>query len=152
MARFELDVCDMGRFNGIGIVVYKFWRKISPYENSTHWLANTWKILFTFVFITFTRIWFRGETMQGTVDLLRQITSHFGWPMVPAMILNYWKVFVLIIIGFIIHWLPETFKINIREWFIARPVYQQIAISVMAVFIIYQSVSAGLQPFIYFQF
>ncbi len=141
-----------GGLNGLGIIVYKFWRKISPYEHSTHWLANTWKILFTFSFVTFTRIWFRGESMQDTFDLLGQISSHFGWPMVPEMILNYWKVFLLMAVGFIIHWVPESFKVRYRDWFINRPVYQQIAVCVLAVFVIYQSVSAGLQPFIYFRF
>jgi alginate O-acetyltransferase complex protein AlgI len=141
-----------GGLNGLGIIVYKFWRKISPYENSTHWIVNTWKILLTFTFITFTRIWFRGESMQGTFDLMRQISSHFGWPMVPQMILNYWKVFILMAVGFIIHWLPESLKVWYRNWFINRPVYQQIAICVLVVFVLYQSVSAGLQPFIYFQF
>jgi alginate O-acetyltransferase complex protein AlgI len=141
-----------GGLNGLGIVIYKFWRKISPYENSTHWIVNTWKILFTFTFITFTRIWFRGESMRGTFDLLKQVTRHFGWPSVPKMIINYWEVFVLMTFGFIIHWIPENLKTRIREWFIYRPIYQQIGICVVAVFIIYQSVSAGLQPFIYFQF
>src|SRR5690606_32071405 len=52
-----------GGLNGLGIVVYKFWRKISPYENKTGWLVHAWKILITFTFITFTRIYFRGESM-----------------------------------------------------------------------------------------
>ncbi len=141
-----------GGLNGIGILIYKSWRKISPYENSTHWLTNAWKIFFTFSFITFTRIWFRGESMQGTYELLQQITGHFGWSMVPAMIVSYWKVFVIMIVAMVIHWLPDTLKVSYRDWFIERPLYQQIGISVLVVFIIYQSVSAGLQPFIYFQF
>ena len=141
-----------GGLNGLGIVVYKFWRKISPYENSTHWLANAWKILFTFTFITFTRIWFRGESIQGTFELLRQVVNHFGWNMIPAMLINYWKVFIVMLIALIIHWLPGSLKNGYREWFIRRPLYQQIGISVLVVFVIYQSVSAGLQPFIYFQF
>ncbi len=141
-----------GGLNGIGILIYKSWRKISPYENSRHWLVNAWKIFFTFSFITFTRIWFRGESMQGTYELLQQITGHFGWTMVPAMIVSYWKVFVIMIVAMVIHWLPDTLKVRYRDWFIERPLYQQIGISVLVVFIIYQSVSAGLQPFIYFQF
>ncbi|OFY62640.1 MAG: alginate O-acetyltransferase, partial [Bacteroidetes bacterium RBG_13_42_15] len=58
-----------GGLNGVGVIVYKYWRKISPYESSTHWVANAWKIFLTFNFITFTRIWFRGETWKGTMDL-----------------------------------------------------------------------------------
>jgi D-alanyl-lipoteichoic acid acyltransferase DltB (MBOAT superfamily) len=141
-----------GGLNGIGVVTYKFWRKISPYENSNHWLVNTWKIFFTFTFITFTRIWFRGESMQGTYDLLHQVTHAFNWPLVPQMIVSYGKVLLIMLLGFVIHWLPESFKVKYRDWFINTPLYAKILISVVVVFIIYQSLSAELQPFIYFRF
>lgn len=141
-----------GGLNGLGIVVYKFWKKISPYENSKHWLVNTWKIFFTFSFITFTRIWFRGESMQGTHELLQQIGGNFGWNLIPSMFGHYWKVFLIMVLALVIHWLPDTVKVRYRDWFIARPLYQKAGICVVVVFIIYQSVSAGLQPFIYFQF
>jgi hypothetical protein len=54
--------------------------------------------------------------------------------------------------GLIMHWLPDSWKIGYRDWYIERPVYQKIGITVLVVFIIYQSLSAELQPFIYFQF
>jgi hypothetical protein len=90
--------------------------------------------------------------MQGTYELLRQVSGHFGWSMVPAMVLNYWKVFIIMIFALVIHWLPNSLKDRYKEWFIRRPIYQQIGASVVVVFVIYQSLSAGLQPFIYFQF
>jgi alginate O-acetyltransferase complex protein AlgI len=141
-----------GGLNGLGLVVYKFWRKISPWEDSSHWAADFWKIFITFNFITFTRIWFRGETMQGTVDLMNQITGNFGWAQVPAMVLYYWKVFAVMALGFLLHWLPASLKDKGMNWFVATPLYQKVILSALVVFIIYQSVSAGLQPFIYFRF
>ncbi|HDR68090.1 MAG TPA: MBOAT family protein, partial [Bacteroidaceae bacterium] len=48
-----------GGLNGIGLIIYKLWSRISPYENSNHWVVRFWKIFITFQFITFTRIWFR---------------------------------------------------------------------------------------------
>jgi len=141
-----------GGLNGLGLVVYKFWRKISPWENSSHWTANFWKIFITFNFITFTRIWFRGESMQGTTDLMNQIAGNFGMAQVPAMLLSYWKVFAIMILGFVLHWLPGSLKDKGMNWFVAVPVYQKVIISTIVVFIIYQAVSAGLQPFIYFRF
>jgi alginate O-acetyltransferase complex protein AlgI len=141
-----------GGLNGIGVVVYKFWKKISPYENSTHWLANFWKIFITFNFITFTRIWFRGESMQGTYDLMNQVSTSFGWLLLPEMVTTYWKVFVVMIFGYVVHWLPDSLKVKYRDWFINTPIYLKIIICTLVVFIIYQSLSAELQPFIYFQF
>ncbi len=141
-----------GGLNGLGLVVYKFWRKISPWEDSSHWAADFWKIFITFNFITFTRIWFRGESMQGTMDLMNQIAGNFGWAQVPSMALYYWKVFAVMALGFLLHWLPGSLKDRGMNWFVATPLYQKVILSALVVFIIYQSVSAGLQPFIYFRF
>jgi alginate O-acetyltransferase complex protein AlgI len=141
-----------GGLNGLGVVVYKFWRKISPWEKSNHWAADFWKIFITFNFITFTRIWFRSESMQGVNDLMTQIAGNFGWAQVPAMLLSYWKVFAIMILGYVLHWLPYALKDKWMNWFVATPVYQKVFICSLVVFIVYQSVSSGLQPFIYFQF
>ncbi len=141
-----------GGLNGLGVVVYKLWRKISPWENSSHWVANFWKIFITFNFITFTRIWFRGESMQGVSDLMTQIAGNFGWAQVPAMLLSYWKVFAIMLLGYLLHWLPGALKDKWMNRFVAAPVYLKVIISSVVVFIVYQSLSSGLQPFIYFQF
>lgn len=141
-----------GGLNGLGVVVYKFWRKISPYENSTHWLVHFWKILFTFSFITFTRIWFRGESMQGTYELLQQVSHHFNFPQVPQMIASYYKSILVFIFGLTVHWLPTSLKEKYKNWFMDSSVYIKGIICVIVLFIIYQSISAELTPFIYFQF
>jgi len=141
-----------GGLNGLGLLVYKAWRRISPYEGSNHWLATFWKIFITFNFITFTRIWFRGESMKGTYDLLSQVTGHFGWSQVPAMFGFYWKVFAVMALGFTLHWLPSSWKDRGMNWFIKTPVYAKILVSATVVLLVYQVVSSGIQPFIYFQF
>ena len=141
-----------GGLNGLGLVLYKFWRKISPWENSDHWTANFWKIFITFNFITFTRIWFRSESMQGTRDLMNQIAHQFGWAQVPEMLISYHKVFAVMILGYVLHWVSGSAKETGMRWFVATPVYLKIILTSLVVFVIYQAVSADLQPFIYFRF
>jgi len=68
------------------------------------------------------------------------------------MLTAYWKVFAVIVLGFVLHWLPGRIKEKGMNWFIARPIYQKAILSAVLVVIIYQAVSAGLQPFIYFRF
>ncbi|MBN1116212.1 MAG: MBOAT family protein [Bacteroidales bacterium] len=141
-----------GGLNGLGVLIYKYWKKISPYQNKNVWYVNTWRIFLTFSFITFTRIWFRGESMQGTAELLGQITRNFGWGHVYEMIVSYWKPLAMLAFGLTMHWLPDKVKCAYRDWFILRPLYQKIGIASGIVFVIYQSVSSELTPFIYFQF
>ena len=141
-----------GGLNGLGLVVYKSWRKISPWESSNHGMATFWKIFITFNFITFTRIWFRSESMQGTTDLMNQVAYHFGWAQVPAIMIAYWKVFAIMLSGYILHWLKSSTKDKGMTWFVATPVYLKVILTTLIVFIVYQAISADLQPFIYFRF
>ena len=71
---------------------------------------------------------------------------------IPDIALNYWKVFALIIIGLVIHWLPENFKRRYRIWFAKMPLPLMVLATALVVFIVYQFITADLQAFIYFQF
>jgi alginate O-acetyltransferase complex protein AlgI len=141
-----------GGLNGIGLLVYKYWKRISPYQNSSHWLAHLWKVFITFNFITFTRIWFRSESMEGARQLMHQIWTNFNFNLIPEIITSFKLIFLIMLFGYIMHWLPTGFKSLYRDWFINTPVLAKVLITCIAIFIIYQSWSAKLQPFIYFQF
>ncbi|MCB9013130.1 MAG: MBOAT family protein, partial [Bacteroidales bacterium] len=141
-----------GGMNGLGILVYKYWKRISPYENSNHWAVHLWKVFLTFNFISFTRIWFRSDSMEHANQLLSQIWHHFDLSVIPDVIYSFRWVFVIMVFGYIMHWLPNSFKAWYREFFINTPIYAKVGIVCLTIFVIYQSWSAGLQPFIYFQF
>ncbi|MBR6440692.1 MAG: MBOAT family protein, partial [Bacteroidales bacterium] len=61
-------------------------------------------------------------------------------------------VFIVFALGMVIHWLPERFKRRYRLWFAQLPLWLMIPAVVLGVFIVYQFITADLQPFIYFQF
>ena len=141
-----------GGLNGLGIVVYKQWKKISPYENIRHWAVRLWKIFLTFNFITFTRIWFRSESLEKSGQLIRQVTRSFHADIIPQVMWNYRAVFAVMLLGYVMHWVPERWKLALLNWFIRIPLWAKVVIAVVMILIIYQSWSAELQPFIYFQF
>ena len=141
-----------GGLNGVGLVVYKLWRKISPYEKSNHWAVRFWKILNTFLFITFTRIWFRSESMEKANQLIRQVVREFNASIIPEVLWSYRLVFGVMILGYFTHWVPERWKLALLNGFTRTPIWAKVIIVVVVIFIIYQSWSADLQPFIYFQF
>ncbi len=141
-----------GGLNGIGLIIYKLWRKISPYEKYNNILAISFKIFITFNFITFTRIWFRAENMESTWQIIDQIRNNFSIDLIPEILKAYHKVFLVMLTGYIIHWLPVRVKTWYRESFIAFPLPAKIIVSALIIFGIYQTMSADLQAFIYFQF
>jgi len=126
------------------------------------WLERSWCILVTFTFITFTRLFFRSgsnldpaianETAWNTAtSMVTRIGSAWSgdvWEIVRA----YSSVFTLFILGMVIHWLPEDWKRRYRIGFSRLPLPVMCLVCVIAVFAVYQFVTAKMQPFIYFQF
>lgn len=141
-----------GGLNGLGLIVYKLWKKVSPYERSKHWAVRFWKIFNTFVFITFTRIWFRSESMEKANQLIHQVLHEFNLRIVPEVLWSYRLVFGVMALGYFTHWVPERWKLELLNAFIRTPLWVKVLVTVLVVFVIYQSWSADLQPFIYFQF
>ena len=141
-----------GGLNGLGIVFYKLWRKISPYEKYNNFFVLALKVLITLNFITFTRIWFRAESMEATGQILTQISTSFNAALIPQILSSYSIVFVVMLLGYIIHWLPIKVKDWYMETFIKLPLVIKISISAFTVFGIYQAMSSDFQAFIYFQF
>lgn len=127
------------------------------------WLNRAWSILLTFVFITFTRLFFRSgsnldpaEANRVAWDTARNMVARIGgeWQtdIIPQILYEYRFVFILFVLGMIVHWLPERWKRWYRINFALLPVWVIALIVVATVFAVYQFVTADLQPFIYFQF
>ena len=129
----------------------------------TQRLRVVWSTLLTFVFISFTRLFFRSgsnldpaeanEVAWITASLMvGQIGSQWNLAQIPQIIAHYWSPFLLFVIGMAIHWLPTHFKRRYRLWFAQMPLWLMGIVVVLTVFALYQFVTADLQPFIYFQF
>lgn len=126
-------------------------------------LGYVWGVIQTFVFITFTRLFFRSgsnldpetanlEAWNTAKNMVNQIGSKWNTAVIPDIIANYWEVFALIILGMVIHWLPSRWKRWYRINFALLPIPVMLLVVVAAVFVIYQFITADMQAFIYFQF
>ncbi|WP_378177374.1 MBOAT family O-acyltransferase [Aquimarina sp. SS2-1] len=141
-----------GGLNGLGIVTYKYWRKISPYENSNAWYALLWRIALTFVFITFTRIYFRGNSMDHIDRFYQAVATNMDWTNALTVLWEYRVVFIVMLIGYITHWLPYKTKDWLLDQFIKSNMIIKGLIATIVAIICYQTYAADFQPFIYFQF
>lgn len=141
-----------GGLNGLGILVYKYWRRISPWEKYDNRFSVFWKILLTFTFITFTRIYFRGESMEQINAWFNQVANNMGWDTAWNVIVKYKTVFIVMFLGYITHWLPVRTKVAIEHYFAESHIVTKVVLSVLTGIICYQAYSASFQPFIYFQF
>lgn len=140
---------------------------LSPIANSllpiAYCLSTIWSIAQTFVFITFTRLFFRSgsnldpetanqEAWETATNMVNQIGGAWNSSIIPDFLWEYRSVVILFVLGMVIHWLPTRFKRWYRVHFAVLPVWMIILLAALTVVIVYQFVTADMQAFIYFQF
>ena len=140
-----------GGLNGLGLIFYKYWKKISPYGKLKQWYIRAFRIALTFAFISFTRIWFRSPDKE-TADTVVSQLGKINWSVAPDVLSNFSMVFILFLTGMVLHWLPTPFKRSYRKWFIKTGPVIKVLIVTATVILIWQTLSAEFIPFIYFQF
>ena len=157
-----------GGLNGLGITVYKLWRKVSPWEAKDTFWKRAIAVTLTFHFITFTRIWFRSasHTTWASFGTEHDMVSEWDTAqiilskLVESTPLNlgidvmqhYSMVFGVMALGYLIHLLPSRLKAAYRQAFVRAPLAIQAGCAIVAVSLASAILSAGGTPFIYFQF
>jgi len=141
-----------GALNGLGLIIFKGTRSFIPWKNHQKWHNRAISTAVTLTFITFTRVWFRGENPEKSKIMLQQIGNQMDWGRAPAILSELWLVFVVMGAGYLIHWIPEDWKEGYRMAFIRLPLIGKAAVGAGVFVLIYQVMSADLQPFIYFAF
>jgi Predicted membrane protein involved in D-alanine export len=145
------------------IIRYVYLQIYKGSKNNFKRLGACWAIAQTFVFISFTRLFFRSGSNLDPVEanqtawntaknMVAQIGGSWNFSQIGTIIYEYRAVFLLFAIGMIIHWLPDKLKRHYRLIFSRMPLGVMLAVVTLSVFLIYQFVTADLQSFIYFQF
>jgi alginate O-acetyltransferase complex protein AlgI len=143
-----------GALNGLGLIFYNHWKKISPYENSNLWIVRAWKIFTTFMFMTIARIWFRVEGKEEPMDYFMHMTTKFQFSTEAFILMctTFAIPLIVLIIGLVLHWLPDSSEEKLTARFIKTPFVVQIIISCIFVTGIYQMIADTSKHFVYFFF
>ncbi len=157
-----------GALNGLGLIFYKAWRRISPWEVKNRWWKHAIGMILTFHFISATRIWFRSGSQVKWNDLsqphdlwaewftantmLMQIINRFWASPFLEIILGNRNVVMIMLVGMAVHLLPEQLKARYRKGFAEAPMVLMFGMTLGAIGVAYLGMTSGLQPFIYFQF
>ena len=145
------------------LVRYLHWAFNGSTTNFSDVLAKVWAILQTFVFITFTRLFFRSssnidpetantEAWETAKAMVQQISLSWNSSVIPDVLWQYRIVFLLFIVGMLIHWLPTKIKQWYRIKFVLLPWWAKIPLAIIIIFLVYQFYLSDQQAFIYFQF
>jgi len=139
-----------GGMHGSMLAVEKM---LSPYTQKQN--GRLWKIggvIFTFHFVTLCWIFFRADTYTTAIQVITQIFTKFNPQIAFEVITAYKPVFLLFAIGYTLHFLPVSLTQKTQLAVAKSPSFVQALILVGVIWLIIQTKSANIQPFIYFQF
>ncbi len=140
-----------GAIHGVALATDKFLKSITNFK-FTGWWGRAISIFITFHIVCFAWIFFRAQSTEVVGNMLQQIGTDWQWSQTGAYIAGYKWIFMIMLVGFIFHWLPSKIKIMYMRFYISIPWYLKVPIIVFIIFLIFQVQSADIQPFIYFQF
>jgi alginate O-acetyltransferase complex protein AlgI len=141
-----------GGLHGIGLVINRIWDSLVGNRFSMGRPGRILAIFITFQFVSFCWIFFRAENMENVLVMLRQIVQNFSPGSYTTVLPAYGNVFIIIAIGYIIHFLPEKVKESYRGVFIKIPLVAQLVVVLLIAVVLYQMKTTGVMPFIYFRF
>ena len=143
-----------GALHGVALAVHKFIRSL--FHRPKNYRSTGWRrviaVIITFHFVCFCWIFFRNTEFEGSVSMIRQIFTSFHPELFVQLVEGYWKVFVLMGIGYLLHWCQDSWQNACSRGMTRMPLVGQALILIALIFLGIQVKSSDIQPFIYFQF
>ena len=143
-----------GGFHGVALAVHKFWRNLlgKPKTAVSHGIRKFFAVILTFHFVCFCWIFFRNSTFEATVTMIKQVFTAFHPEVFVQLIEGYWKVFVLMGVGYLLHFAPDNWQDTCCRGVVRLPLLGKALLLVALIYLVIQIKSSDIQPFIYFQF
>ncbi len=141
-----------GGLHGIALVADKIWQWLFRGVRRKSRVARIGGIFLTFNFVSFAWIFFRSGSMEEAGLMLTQIFTSFTPGDYGRVLMAYLPVIVLIISGYILHFLPVTTKEAYRGLFIRLPLVFKFLVAIVIVVLLHKVGTDVVQPFIYFRF
>lgn len=90
--------------------------------------------------------------MEHVDQMISQILFHFTPEIFFEFMEGYWMVLAIIILGYILHYIPRSIDFAMEQRIIQLPLVGKAAVLLLVIIISIQVKSSSIQPFIYFQF
>lgn len=139
-----------GALHGVMLAIEKFFKSLIkiPTNSFTRFAG----VFLTFHFVCFTWIFFRASDMQTANAVLNQIFTAFHPEIIGEFIDGYSYVILLMLIGYVLHFLPAKMEKYSENVLIRSPFIIKVVYLCVIIFLVIQTKSSEIQPFIYFQF
>ncbi|MGG7035522.1 MAG: MBOAT family O-acyltransferase [Flavobacterium sp.] len=147
-----------GALHGLALAINKIFSEYFPSKKDSKntvlkGITTFVSILFTFHFVAFCWIFFRARDFSVAFEMINNISQlTFQLEQWKTIILGYQNVFVVMLIGYLWHFLPTDIVGFMKTTFDRMPVVAKAMVLALAFWVVFATSTAGPQPFIYFQF
>ncbi|QYJ67358.1 MBOAT family O-acyltransferase [Flavobacterium litorale] len=147
-----------GALHGIGLAVHRIVTEFFPTKKEGIPTKNNRflkfvSVIITFHFVAFCWIFFRAKDFSLALDVINNIGNvTFDLVKWKTIFIAYQNVFLLMLIGYVWHFLPDGIINTMRNTFNKTPLLGKAIILGVIYWLVYATASAESQPFIYFQF
>lgn len=143
-----------GSLHGIALCGHKAWQRIVGHDK--HYVPQGWKrflsIVLTFHLVCLCWLFFANTTFEASGIMLGKIFTEFHPEVFMQFIEGYPEVVSLILLGFILHFLPARWNENACRLMGRTPLLLQVLVFVFLLILVVQVRGSEVQPFIYLQF
>ena len=141
-----------GLLHGAGLIVNKIWGYFFTAPLRKMKLVTLLQIFLTFNFISFTWIFFRAESNSDALMIINKIFTGFETGHLTGIWESYTAVILVMVLGYISHYLPGRVKESARGLFVQSHIILQFIVALVVAVILIRTQSTEIQPFIYFRF
>lgn len=150
----SLNFIVWGGIHGVALCIHKKFRELVGHDK--HYVSCGFRrvaaIFLTFHLVCFTWLFFANPTFESSLTMMNKIFFEFHPELFLQFVSGYPVVVAMIVLGYVLHYLPEKWNIGTSALVSRSPFIMQVLYMIIIILIVIQVKSSEVQPFIYLQF
>ena len=139
-----------GIYHAIGLSFERVFNSVFRFKSN--FLSKSLNWFFTLHFILLGWLFFRAESFDKAIEILKIITGSLNYAGIGEIISGYKEVYIIILAGYLLHFTPKKVEDLYRNFLLKLPLIAKVAFLVLVIWLIIQVKTSQIQPFIYFSF
>jgi alginate O-acetyltransferase complex protein AlgI len=141
-----------GALNAGGMIGYRIWKSGLGAEKVHSSIMRFGGIFATFGFATYTRTWFRAESVDQALEMTVKLLSPGSLMDVASAVSRHQAFTMLLVLTLILVFAPEKWKDRLKEEFTSVPLVAKAAAFALFIWWVGVGTAGVAQPFIYSRF
>ena len=150
----SLNFIVWGGVHGVALCIHKKFRELIGHDKhyESHGIKRIMAVILTFHLVCLAWLFFANPTFDSSLTMLQKIFFEFHPELLMQFVEGYPIVVTMILLGYLLHYLPEQWNIATSRLVSRSPFLLQTLYLIIIIVLVIQIKSSEVQPFIYLQF